>query len=66
MSRRPVRFTKREISNAIDAVARAGVQGRVEVYSCGKLVVIVGEPSKTENNPLDQWMAKHAGAAEGN
>jgi len=66
MSRRPARFTKREIANAINAVAKAGVRGRVEVDSYGKLVVIIGEPSKIESDPLDQWMAKHASAAKGN
>jgi hypothetical protein len=47
-------------------VIAAGLSvAKVEVDNAGKIVVIVGEPDKAataseSDNPLDQWMAKHA------
>lgn len=67
MSRGPApSFTQRNATRLMRAVIAAGLSvAKVEVDKAGKIVVIVGEPDKAataseSDNPLDQWMAKHA------
>ena len=55
MSRRPARFTQRDLAKAIKAVAAAGVPARVEVEKDGKIVVVVGEPGKAEAADRNEW-----------
>jgi hypothetical protein len=63
---------QRDIARAVRAVRSAGVPvGKVELDpTTGKITVHAGEPDKTsasrESAPLDQWMAKNAGQAQGN
>jgi hypothetical protein len=66
MSRGPQKFKKRDVTRTLQAVRAAGEKVvRVEIEGC-KIVVVVGEPGKTETvTPLDQWMARHADQAEG-
>ena len=67
MSRGPAPFTQRNATRLMRAVIAAGLSvAKVEVDKAGKIVVIVGEPDKAQgDNPLDQWMADHARAAQG-
>ena len=67
MSRRPARFTQRDLAKAIKAVAAAGMSvAEIRVDKDGARIVVGGEPGKAEvDNPLDQWMADHARAAQG-
>jgi hypothetical protein len=71
MSRGPLTFRQADVTRALRAVKDAGVEvARVEVDKTGKIVVVVGEPDKTNaagpDTPLDRWMANHADAIEGN
>ena len=67
MSRGPLPFRQTDVSRAVRGAVAAGLTvQRVEVDKAGKIVVVVGEPGKADvHNPLDQWMANHARAAEG-
>ena len=66
MSRGPLPFRQTDVARAVRGAVAAGLTvQRVEVDKAGKIVVIVGEPDKAataseSDNPLDQWMAKHA------
>ena len=54
---RPPSFRQTDVTRVVKAVIAAGVQvAKVEVDKAGKIVVVVGEPSKTdvENNPWDE------------
>jgi tRNA(Arg) A34 adenosine deaminase TadA len=64
--RRPARFTQRDMTRAVRAVAAAGMPvAQVMVDKDGRIVVTVGEARKAAaDNPLDQWMAGHARAAQ--
>jgi hypothetical protein len=65
MARAPSKFTQGDITRAVKGVVAAGVDVmRVEVDASGRIIVIAGKPGKiaTVINPLDKWMADHAGA----
>jgi hypothetical protein len=68
MSRRAATVTQAAVKRTVKAVLDAGVGvAHVEVDKDGKIVVIAGRPGEhnTEANVLDEWMAKHADAAQG-
>jgi hypothetical protein len=66
MSRGPLRFKQADVTRAVRAVTAAGVEIReVVIDSTGAIRLIAGKPanSPTGLNPLDKWMADHAGEA---
>jgi hypothetical protein len=71
MARGPLTFRQQDVTRAVKAVVAAGVAvERVEVDQSGKIVVVAVDASKSgevaKENPLDQWMKKHACETEGN
>jgi hypothetical protein len=68
MSRAPSTFRQQDVTKAVKAVAAAGVGiARVEIDKEGKIIIVADKADLAENavSPLDTWMAKHAGEAEG-
>jgi hypothetical protein len=64
MSRSPLPFKQADVTRAVRAVTAAGVEIReVVIDSTGAIRIIAGKPvnSPTGLNPLDKWMADHAG-----
>ena len=47
MARGPSIFRQRDLTRAIKAVVAAGVDGRVEIESGGKIVIVIGKPLGT-------------------
>jgi hypothetical protein len=67
MARRPSLFKERDVARATRAVMAAGLNvARVEIEKDGRIVVVPGKGNEPSDNDLDQWMTRHAGAAEGN
>jgi hypothetical protein len=65
MARGPSKFTQSDITRAVKGVVAAGVDViRVEVDTSGRIIVIAGKLGNIPPviNPLDKWMADHAGA----
>jgi 3D (Asp-Asp-Asp) domain-containing protein len=67
MSRGRARFTQRDVARLVRAAEAVGKEvTAIRVEKDGTLVAVVGETGKAEaDNPLDQWMADHARAAQG-
>lgn len=56
MSRRPTHFTQRDATRLMRAALAAGLAvQRIEVDRDGKLVVVTGEPGKTEVSGPNEW-----------
>jgi hypothetical protein len=56
MSRRPAHFTQRDATRLMRATLAAGLAvQRIEVDRDGKLVVVTGEPGKTEVSGRNEW-----------
>ena len=54
------RFRERDVTRAVKAVAKAGVEiARVEIEPNGKIAVITGKPEPEQATDLDQWLGKH-------
>ena len=68
MARRPCLFKERDVARATRAVMAAGLNvARVEIEKDGRIIVVPGKANKQpSDNDLDQSMARHAGAIEGN
>jgi hypothetical protein len=64
VARGPCAFKQSDLTKAVRGVVAAGVSvAKVEVDKTGKIVVVVGEPSKSASqSPLDQWIADRARA----
>jgi hypothetical protein len=65
MARVPSKFTQGDVTRAVKGVVAAGVDVmRVEVDTNGRIIVTAGKPGDVTRviNPLDKWMADHAGA----
>ena len=66
MARAPSKFRQGDITRAVKGAIAAGVEVReVLVDTDGKIRVIAGKPENitTVINPLDKWIADHAGEA---
>jgi hypothetical protein len=51
VARSPPPFRERDVTRAVKAVAKAGVEiARVEIDPNGKILVIAGKPTVTEDN----------------
>ncbi len=63
MSPKPGRFRKRDLTQALKAIADAGfTAGRVEIDPAGKVSVEFTKGTGTstvQGNELDQWLALH-------
>ena len=58
MARGPSIFRQRDVTRAIKAVVAAGVDGRVEIESGGKIVIVIGKPSMplvASNDNDESW-----------
>ena len=56
MSRRPAHFTQRDATRLVRAALAAGLSVlKIEVDRDGKLVVVTGEPGKTEVSGRNEW-----------
>jgi hypothetical protein len=44
--RGPARFKQRDVTRALKAMKAAGVEGRIEIESGGKIVIVMGKPSE--------------------
>ena len=56
MSRRSTHFTQRDATRLMRAALAAGLAvQRIEVDRDGKLVVVTGEPGKTEVSSRNEW-----------
>ena len=56
MSRRPTYFTQRDATRLMRAALAAGLSVlTIEVDRDGKLVVVTGEPGKTEVSGRNEW-----------
>jgi hypothetical protein len=65
MSRGPCTFKQADITKAVKAVAKAGVQvARVEVDKSGRIVIITGKPGEANGgesaNPWDTVLSDDA------
>jgi hypothetical protein len=63
MANRPASFRQADVTRAIKAARKAGIEiARVEVDNGGKITIIVGKPSETSNEtePND-WAEIHNG-----
>jgi hypothetical protein len=60
MSRAPHHFRQSDLVKVLKAMTKAGVQGRVEITSDGRMVVFAGgrEQDAATPTPLDQWRAE--------
>ena len=69
MASAPSTFRQRDVTRAVKAVTKAGVNiRRVEIDRAGKIAFITGSetsPQDETSNSLDQWLANHAHQAEG-
>ena len=69
MASAPSTFRQRDVTRAVKAVTKAGVNiRRVEIDRAGKIAIITGSetsPQDETSNSLDQWLANHAHQAEG-
>ena len=69
MARMQSTFRQVDIVRVLRAAKAAGVDiARVEIDAAGKIVIVTGKNGMPENSvlsPLDTWMAKHEGEAEG-
>jgi hypothetical protein len=69
VARAPSTFRQRDMTRAVKAVTKAGVNiRRVEIDLAGKIAIITGSetvPQDETSNPLDQWLANHAHQAKG-
>lgn len=68
MPRAPCLFRESDVRRAIRAARSSGIEvGRIEIGQDGRIVVILGDPSKesvapeAEPMPLEQWRAKRSG-----
>jgi hypothetical protein len=52
--RGPCNFRKRDLRAAIEAMVAAGVEGRVEIDTFGKIVVVVGKAPEPIVDDLDR------------
>ena len=64
MSRAPSTFRQQDVTRAVKAVRRAGVEiARVEVDKSGKIVIIPVSACAVldvkDSTPLDEWMASN-------
>jgi hypothetical protein len=69
--RAPCTFRQTDVTRALKAARRAGFERvRVEIDQDGKIAIVAGDGvDKTEiaiEDPLDQWIAKHARQTQGN
>ena len=56
MSRRSTHFTQRDATRLVRAALAAGLSVlKIEVDRDGKLVVVTGEPGKTEVSGRNEW-----------
>jgi hypothetical protein len=56
MSRGPQTFRQRDLTRAVRAVAAAGMSvAKVMVDKNGRIVVVVGETGKTEQDERNEW-----------
>jgi hypothetical protein len=56
MSRRPARFTQRDLAKAIRAIVAAGmVIASIKVDKSGATIVTVGDQDKTESADRNEW-----------
>ena len=63
MARAPATFRQADVTKAIKAAVRAGlnVTGFKIDPQTGKIEVVTGKPEAQDSStPLDQWMASHA------
>ena len=69
MASAPSTFRQRDVTRAVKAVTKAGVNiRRVVIDRAGKIAIITGSetsPQDETSNSLDQWLANHAHQAEG-
>ena len=64
MTRTPSTFRQQDVTRALKAAAAAGlhVAGYKIDPQTGKIEVVTGKPEAQDlGQPLDTWMAKHAG-----
>jgi hypothetical protein len=56
MERGKLKFRQRDLTRAVRGAIEAGLSvARVEIDSEGKVVVVVGEPNKVEEQPPNEW-----------
>jgi hypothetical protein len=66
MTRRPSSFRQQDVTRAVKAVVTAGLRvSGVKIDPQGAIEIVTGDERVQDSNPLDTWMAKHAGEAEG-
>jgi hypothetical protein len=60
---RTIPFKQADISRAVKGALTGGMKiGRVEIDpSSGKIIIMPPEAKASEENPLDNWLRKHAG-----
>jgi hypothetical protein len=59
VARSPSPFRESDVTRAIRAAKKAGVEiARVEIEP-GKITVIVGKPEPEQATDLDKWLGKH-------
>jgi len=70
--RAPCIFRQTDLTRALKAARAAGfLSVRVEIDKEGKIAIVAGEgvdksDEVASENPLDQWIAKHAHQTQGN
>ncbi|WP_159450417.1 hypothetical protein [Bradyrhizobium mercantei] len=56
MSKGAHTFRQSDVTKAVKALIRAGVQGHVEIADNGRrILVIVGSPEARDNKRTDEW-----------
>jgi hypothetical protein len=56
MGRGPCPFNQSDVTKAVKGVVAAGLQvARVEIAKDGKIIVVPGEPSKTQATAANEW-----------
>ena len=62
MSRAAQRFRQSDLVKALKALAKAGLSGRVEIATDGKIIIVASTAEQEQNSdiltPLDQWRAE--------
>jgi hypothetical protein len=67
MARGPCTFRQSDVARLVKAATAAGlhVTGVRVDTKAGTITVVTGESARLESNPLDVWIEKHAGKAQG-